>query len=344
MRFVDLFAGIGGFRLGLQASGMNCVFSADLDKKAEQTYAANFGCNYDAYDINTISELPSCEVVAGGFPCQPYSIAGKRGGLDDDRSQPVFKMIDLASQAGAKVLLLENVPNIRSVQSGNAFKAILRKIEDAGYVWWQEILNSDRFGVPQSRKRLFLVAFHKSTKVGSFVFPAGENKYAPVSSVIVQGDHSVPVSERWNTYIDLYSGNIDLEDVPFEVPKTRRKLERADEGVDLNNCIYQMRSSGIRALSLNKPLPTLAVSVSGGGAMIPVFSSERRHLSVLELKRIMGFPDSFKFPVARTHAIKQLANAVCPPVVEQIGVAIKASLSGDFASVSPLRGQLAFGL
>ena len=95
-------------------------------------------------------------------------------------------------------------------------------------------------------------------------------------------------------------------------------LERIDKNADLNDCVFQMRSSGIRALSIDKPLPTFAVSVSGGGAMIPVYSKERRHLSLIEMKRLMGFADDFIFPVSRTKAIKQLANAVCPPVIASI--------------------------
>ena len=116
------------------------------------------------------------------------------------------------------------------------------------------------------------------------------------------------------------------KDLPFELPKTRRRLERADKEVDLNNCIYQLRSSGVRAISVNRPLPTLAVSISGGGAMIPIYSKEKRHLSVLEMQRIMGFPDEFIFPVSRTSSIKGLANAVCPPVIYAIGKEITSAL------------------
>lgn len=97
--------------------------------------------------------------------------------------------------------------------------------------------------------------------------------------------------------------------------------------MDLDNCIYQMRSSGIRAISIKRPFPTFAVSISGGGAMIPVYSKERRHLSLLEIKRLMGFPDNFHFPVSRTSAIKQLANAVCPPVIQSIGETISRVLN-----------------
>ena len=105
----------------------------------------------------------------------------------------------------------------------------------------------------------------------------------------------------------------------FTLPKTRKSLERISASCDLSDCVFQIRSSGIRAYSLDEPFPTFAVSNSGGGAMIPVLSKERRHLNLTEMRRIMGFPEWFSFDaVSRTDAIKQLANAVCPPVISSI--------------------------
>ena len=137
-------------------------------------------------------------------------------------------------------------------------------------------------------------------------------------SCLNNGDYSIPISDKWQKYIDLYTGRIMESDLGFKLPKTRKKLERASKNVDLDDCVFQIRSSGIRAYSLDDPFPTFAVSNSGGGAMIPVLSKERRHLNLIEMKRLMGFPDDYIFPVSRTAAIKQLANAVCPPVIKEI--------------------------
>ena len=105
----------------------------------------------------------------------------------------------------------------------------------------------------------------------------------------------------------------------FDVPRTRKTLERVATNCDLSDCVFQVRSSGVRALSIDSPLPTLTVLNSGGGAHIPILSKERRHLSVNEMKRVMGFPDNYDFSaVSRTDAAKQLANAVCPPVIESV--------------------------
>jgi DNA (cytosine-5)-methyltransferase 1 len=163
----------------------------------------------------------------------------------------------------------------------------------------------------------------------NFEFPHGTSTEVPVKTVLSKGDNSIPISDRWEQYIDYYSGKIGAENLTFKLPKTRVKIERSDPDVNLDDCIYQMRSSGIRALSVNRPFPTFAVSVSGGGAMIPVCSKERRHLSVPEIKRIMGYPDFFEFPVSRTHAIKQLANSVCPPVISAVGQSIETHLLGE---------------
>jgi DNA (cytosine-5)-methyltransferase 1 len=211
---------------------------------------------------------------------------------------------------------------------------LLAEFQKIGYEPYYAILNSANFGVPQSRKRVYIVAFRQDLEAFHFQFPPKTSKVVSVKSIIIEGDNSIPISDKWQTYIDLYQNKISLADISFEVPKTRTQLERMDKDVDLSDCIFQMRSSGIRALAMNKPFPTLAVSVSGGGAMIPVYSKERRHLSLREMARIMGFEDNFQFPVSRTYAIKQLANAVCPLVITAIGKSIIDKI--EFSTVENL--------
>ena len=161
----------------------------------------------------------------------------------------------------------------------------------------------------------------------NFEFPHCGN-YTPrtIRDILELGDFSIPISEKWQEYIDLYTGKKAENEMSFQVPKTRKHIERISENCDINDCVLQIRSSGIRAYSLEGQFPTFAVSNSGGGAMIPVLTKERRHLSVLEMKRIMGFPDEFVFSVSRTDSIKQLANAVCPPVISAIYTEIMRSL------------------
>lgn len=318
--FADLCAGIGGFRISMEELGGTCLYTCDIDKECETTYYANYGEKFSEYDIHDINikRFPKVDILCAGFPCQPFSIAGKRTGFDDKRSKVFFQILNIASVAKPKVILLENVPNIARMGSGQVLSDILTSLEKLGYKTTYEILDSADYGVPQARKRIYIVAFLECQYNGVFKFTKIKGKRIGFSDFIEKGDYSIPISEKWEKYIDLYTGKVTAAEIEFAIPKTRIELERIDPGVDLNNCIFQMRSSGIRALSIEKPLPTFAVSISGGGAMIPVYSKERRHLSILEIKRLMGFPDSFKMPVSRTSAIKQLANAVCPPVTKVI--------------------------
>lgn len=319
--FADLCAGIGGFRLGLESLGGKCVFSSDINKVCEQTYEANHKSSYDVYDIFDIKEqyFPSVDILCAGFPCQPFSIAGKQNGFEDDRGIVFFKIASIAKIAQPKIIFLENVTNLIRINKGKILQTIFRKLENIGYQVYYSILDSANFGVPQSRKRVYIIAINQSIPSFGFQFTPKRTAKVPFKNVINSGDYSIPISNKWQTYIDLYTGKITADEVPFTIPKTRKALERIDSDAQLEDCVFQMRSSGIRALSINKPLPTFAVSVSGGGAMIPVYSKERRHLSLIEMKRLMGFKDDFQFPVSRTNAIKQLANAVCPPVIRSIG-------------------------
>ena len=318
--FADLCAGIGGFRIGLEAFGGKCIFSSDVDVNCEKTYKANHKNAYDVYNIFDIDEtkFPAVDILCAGFPCQPFSIAGKKIGFKDKRGNVFFKIAAIVKVAKPKIVFLENVTNLVRIDKGNTLKTIFLELEKNGYHVYYDILDSSDFGVPQARKRLYIVAIDNKFSSFGFQFTKKRKPKTAFKNFINKGDYSIPISQKWQTYIDLYTGKISAENVPFDIPKTRKALERIDKNVDLNNCVFQMRSSGIRALSIDKPLPTFAVSVSGGGAMIPVYSKERRHLSLIEMKRLMGFADDFIFPVSRTNAIKQLANAVCPPVIASI--------------------------
>lgn len=329
--FADFFAGIGGFRIGLESLGWKCSYTCEIDKHCVETYNKNFRESISPSDILDINpqDIPDFNVFCGGFPCQPFSIAGKRQGLDDERGKVIKSILNVCSVKKPEVIFLENVANLKRLKSGEVLNWIVKELQGLGYQVFSEVLNSKDFSVPQSRPRLFIVAFRNDLGICDFEFPSGKSPEIAVKTVFEAGDYSIPISDRWDQYIDYYSGAIIAESLNFKLPKTRVKIERSDPDVDLDDCIYQMRSSGIRALSIHRPFPTFAVSISGGGAMIPVCSKERRHLSVLEIKRIMGFPDAFEFPVARTFAIKQLANSVCPPVVESIARSISSHLSGE---------------
>lgn len=173
MKYIELFAGVGGFRLGIErATDAGCVFANEWDKYAAQTYNKNFGGEIDTRDITTIStdEIPNHDLLVGGFPCQAFSVAGKRAGFNDTRGTMFFEIARILADKKPQHLLLENVKGLLSHDSGRTFQTILKVLADLGYgVEWQ-VLNSKDFGVPQNRERVFIVG-HLGGIGGRQVFP-----------------------------------------------------------------------------------------------------------------------------------------------------------------------------
>lgn len=324
LRYAEFCAGVGGFRLGIEASSLaaELVHANEIDAACERTYRKNFGRGFDSTDLLKLnpSDLPDFDMLCAGFPCQPFSIAGKGLGFDDPRGSIFQKLALIIAEKKPAIVFLENVANLVRHDNGRTFAAILNRLNEIGYSVSSKILDSAFFGVPQSRRRVYVVGF-KQTEFGdlSLEFTEKLANRTTLRPFIESGIKEQLVSDKWNTYIDLYCGRQKLEEIAFEVPKSRQHIERIVGDCDISDCVLQVRSSGVRALSLDEPFPTFTVLNSGGGAHVPILTKERRHLSLLEIKRIMGFPDGYDFSaVSRTDAAKQLANAVCPPVIRSI--------------------------
>lgn len=174
IRYLDMFAGIGGFRSGLDAvGGFECVGYCEIDKHAKQAYEAMYDTRGEIYydDARTIraESLPDIDLICGGFPCQAFSIAGKRGGFDDARGTLFFEIARIAAACRPAFLLLENVPGLLSHDGGRTFASILGTLSDLGYdVAWQ-VLNSKDFGVPQSRKRVYIIGYFREKCSGEIL-------------------------------------------------------------------------------------------------------------------------------------------------------------------------------
>lgn len=332
IRYAEFCTGVGGFRLGIEASGIKAVpvYTNEIDDNCEKTYKQNFGIGFDSKDIFGInpSDLPNFDMLCAGFPCQPFSAAGKELGFEDSRGTVFFRLMSVIELKKPRIVFLENVPNLVRHDKGRTFRVITEKLTDSGYSLSSAILDSAYFGIPQSRSRIYIVGLRKDIYGERKVeFTEKRTEKTVFRPFIIHGDRSIPVTKRWDEYIDYYLGIRTIEEMSFDVPRTRKTLERVATNCDLNDCVFQVRSSGVRALSIDSPLPTLTVLNSGGGAHIPILSKERRHLSINEMKRVMGFPDSYDFSaVSRTDAAKQLANAVCPPVIESIFRDIAAAI------------------
>src|SRR3990167_9297486 len=157
MKFIDLFAGVGGFRYGIEkAKDWECVYSNEWDKYANSVYRKHYG-ECDNRDIRAVDSFPDFDLLCGGFPCQAFSVAGKRGGFDDTRGTLFFEIARILKHKRPRYLLLENVKGLLSHDQGKTFQTILGVLSDIGYgVQWQ-VLNSKDFGVPQNRERVFII-------------------------------------------------------------------------------------------------------------------------------------------------------------------------------------------
>ena len=181
MKFIDLFAGIGGFRLGMESAGHECVAFCEIDKFARASYKAihNTEGEIELHDITTVTDeeirnIGHVDVICGGFPCQAFSIAGARRGFEDTRGTLFFEIARFAAILKPKYLFLENVKGLLNHDKGNTFETILSALDELGYdVEWQ-VLNSKDFGVPQNRERVFIIG-HLRGERGRKVFPIGGN-------------------------------------------------------------------------------------------------------------------------------------------------------------------------
>ena len=299
--FIDLFCGIGGFRLALESLGAKCVFSCDTDRQARKTYQANFGEEPEG-DITTIAadSIPDFNILCGGFPCQPFSIAGKQRGFKDARGTLFFEIVRIVKAKQPEVVFLENVANLARHDNGNTLRVILDTLNDLGYDVHYQILNAAWYGVPQIRKRIYFVCFRKDLQV-DFVFP--EPTFQDVS---VEDYLERDVDEKY--YLDINS-------ITFYKPDTTvRQLDTYRMGY------IKSISQGRRVYGVKGCTPTFVVSARGpaGSTEAYYINGRVRRLTPYEVKRIMGFPDDFIFPVKKGRIYQQLGNSVAVPVVRMI--------------------------
>lgn len=313
-RFIDLFAGIGGFRLALQKQNGSCVFSSEWDRSAQQTYFNNYGelpfGDITAFTSESISDvtlnrlIPDHEILAGGFPCQPFSHAGvsarnavgkEHGFKCETQGTLFFDIMRIASVKRPKVLFLENVRNIERHDGGRTFSVIKQSIEDLGYDFRHAIINSSTL-VPQRRVRCYMVCFRKDLNI-DFEFPSFDGEVLPLSSILEENpSSSCTISDK------LWLGHIN---------RTQRNLERG---------------TGFTAFTadIGKPSNTLVARYGKDGkeCLIPQEGANPRLLTPRECARLQGYPDNFIIPKAKTPAYKQFGNSVAVPVITRISEAI----------------------
>jgi len=301
MTFIDLFAGIGGFRIAFEKNGAKCVFSAEIDKYACQTYKLNFGEN-PYYDITKLDckNIPDFDILCAGFPCQPFSIAGKRKGFEDTRGTLFFDIERIIKNKQPKAFILENVKGLINHDNGNTFKIILNILENKlNYKVYYKVLNSFNYGLPQNRERIYIIGF--KNKNINFQFPKPINKKITLKDILSDNDDS-----------SLNISEIAKQNILNNLKKHKHYKEIINNPFSVAYEIRKSRTT-FRYDSLS---PTLTAKMGTGGNNVPVIISQMRKLSTNECLKIQGFPDNFIIDKNKSQSYKQIGNSVSVPVIE----------------------------
>lgn len=363
-RFIDLFAGIGGFHTALHSVGGKCVFASELDKYARISYEANYKkvspnlfkkdingkylyFNEDINDVNP-EKVPDFDICCGGFPCQPFSVAGLKRGFEDTRGTLFFNIANLVKEKinsgyPPKVLFLENVKGLKSHDNGNTLKVILATLDELGYEYSYEVLNAKYFGVPQNRERLFIIAWYKDIiKVDTFKFPYGiDTKGNTIyeKSKLKENTIITKVSDIFEpeSTIDRYYTISDKMWIGHQERKKRNKANGKGFGYSLftGDSVY---------------CSTISARYWKDGSEILIDQSDKglnpRRLTPVEAGRLQGYyivgngwqnPQSlyrlniannmeYNIVVSRKEAYRQFGNSVAIPVIKRLAKEIVKQL------------------
>ncbi len=290
--FIDLFAGIGGIRLGFEQNGGECVYSSEWDKFAQLTYQANFQ-ELPSGDITKIDPkvIPPFDVLMAGFPCQPFSMAGKKRGFEDTRGTMFFYIAKIIEKHKPKAILLENVKNFRSHDKGNTLKTVVSVLEDLGYSIQYKVLNAKDFGVPQNRERIYIVGFRGKT---NFEFPESVGTVTRLGDILENNvDSKYTISDK------LWAGH------------QRRKEMHKIKGNGFGYSLFNEDSVYTSTISAR-------YYKDGSEILIEQKGKNPRKLTPREAGRLQGFPDSYLIPVSDNQAYKQFGNSVAVPVINAV--------------------------
>lgn len=297
-RTIDLFAGIGGIRLGFESIGCETVFASEIDPQARQVYASNFGG--EPYgDIHTIEpyNIPDHDILLAGFPCQAFSIAGKGLGFEDTRGTLFFTIEQILKEKMPSAFFLENVKRLKSHDGGNTFSVIEEKLTELGYTIYYDVLNTLDYGLPQKRERIYIVGFKE--KIG-FAFPKPLGKYVALEHILE------PESNVEKSY--------------FLSERMRVKRHNSLKKTPIYPSIWHENIGGNIS-----PLPFSCALRAGGSYNYLVVNGKRR-LTSREMLRLQGFPDSFKIEAPYSQVRKFAGNSVSVPVVKLIAEQMLHSL------------------
>lgn len=311
--FIDLFAGLGGFRLALESLGAKCVYSNEWDKAVQKVYKENFG-DFPSGDITKvdIGTIPNHDILCAGFPCQAFSISGKQQGFEDSRGTLFFNIEKIIKVKKPKIVFMENVKNFANHNKGHTLEFVKTTLENLGYKFYPKVLNAADYGIPQKRERLYMVCFRNDLKITEFNYPKPFKLTKHVEDFLLKDEEQV--KHMYINRTDIYfNGNID--------DKYSNKSIRLG--------IVNKGGQGERIYSIKGIAITL--SAYGGGIFSKtggyLINGKIRKLHPRECARIMGYPDSYKICKSINQAYTQFGNSVVIDVLqliaEQIGKSLK---------------------
>lgn len=305
MKYIDLFAGTGAFSHVLRAKGVECVFANDCVESSKEIYTNNHPehpfvlGNLNDIDVYTI---PDHDLLCAGFPCQPFSIAGKKEGFNDPRSNVFWKILEIVQHHGPAVLLLENVKNLRTHDGGKTFDVIYTSLSDLGYYIKYCILDTSKIThIPQHRERIYIMAFREKDMYNQFKFEFDVVENEPISSFL---DDSVPSKYYYTSKLQVF-------------PVIHSSVVKP---IHTMNTVYQYRRRYVRENKSNR-CPTLTANMGAGGHNVPIILDTKgiRKLTPRECFNLQGFPADYILPNISDSSLYKLAgNAVSVPVVKLI--------------------------
>lgn len=330
--FIDLFAGIGGFHQAMESLGGHCSFASEWDKYAAETYFQNYGIRPQG-DITKIDEkeIPTHDILCAGFPCQAFSIAGKRGGFEDTRGTLFFDIVRIVHHHQPKVLFLENVKNLMSHDGGNTLKVIVESLQELNYSVNYTILNSSDFGLPQNRERIYFVAFHNSLDSSDFRFPKALNIPISLQDILENNPADAKIIKRED--MEIYKNFQPQNDLfgVAEKPNKPIQIGKVNKGGQ-GEWIYHPLGHAI----------TLSAYGGGVGAKTGLYliDGKVRKLSPRECARLQGFSEEFIINPSQTQAYKQFGNSVSINVLKEISKEIIKVLAKNNTEKNMRKEQL----
>ena len=320
LRLASFFAGVGGIDIGFERTGkVSTVYANEIDEYPVKTFEKNFSLKVDNRDIHDVksSDVPDVDVIAGGFPCQAFSIAGYRQGFDDEKGRGTlfFELMRIVKDKKPEVVFLENVKNLVGHDNGNTFKVILEELTKAGYHSKYKVLNAMEYGnTPQNRERIYIVSFKNKDVYNNFEFPEPVQLTKSLKDVI---DYENKLDDKYYYTKDKYANNL---------------YEKLKEDIDDENAVYQWRRQYVRK-NQSGVVPTLTANMGTGGHNVPLVLTKHgiRKITPHEAFNVQGFPTDFKLPtdMVDSRLYKQAGNSVCVDVIYRIAQNIIQALEKE---------------